>query len=303
MDACDGIELLGVLAAARERHTDAARLLAAAGAARRPLRYLAPRIHRQPRRGRTRRQPGPARPRRRPLHPGVGRRPSAHPRRRGSLRRPQRRRPQTTGHRLGQPDPRRTGGRPPCQRRPAKRRHRPAAVHCPRHRQGAPVPHLRQAQHHHPHRTGCTGSRTGSDRQMIWRVDIHSLSRRHTRSQPKMIRRGLVQVSELSPHYRLGRLCPGLRRPARGTARICQMSLNDGVWKLWRQAPGFWQRYTGGVPRRRQDGRGRLGGSGEGPRRKHGFDLNHVRPGGNWPGASAGTGGDRAAAKGWLWTR
>ena len=35
MDACDGIELLGALAAARERHTDAARLLAAADAARR----------------------------------------------------------------------------------------------------------------------------------------------------------------------------------------------------------------------------------------------------------------------------
>ena len=42
MAACDGIELLGVLAAARERHADAARLLAAADAARRPLRYLAP---------------------------------------------------------------------------------------------------------------------------------------------------------------------------------------------------------------------------------------------------------------------
>jgi predicted ATPase/DNA-binding CsgD family transcriptional regulator len=42
MDACDGIELLGVLAAARERPSDAARLLAAADAARRPLQYLAP---------------------------------------------------------------------------------------------------------------------------------------------------------------------------------------------------------------------------------------------------------------------
>ena len=42
MDACDGIELLGVLAAARERFTDAARLLAAADAARQPLQYLAP---------------------------------------------------------------------------------------------------------------------------------------------------------------------------------------------------------------------------------------------------------------------
>ena len=42
MDASDGIELLGVLAAARERFPDAARLLAAADAARRPLQYLAP---------------------------------------------------------------------------------------------------------------------------------------------------------------------------------------------------------------------------------------------------------------------
>jgi len=42
MDACDGIELLGVLATARERHADAARLLAAAEAARRSLQYLAP---------------------------------------------------------------------------------------------------------------------------------------------------------------------------------------------------------------------------------------------------------------------
>jgi len=42
MGACDGIELLGVLAAARERFADAARLLAAADAARQPLRYLTP---------------------------------------------------------------------------------------------------------------------------------------------------------------------------------------------------------------------------------------------------------------------
>jgi DNA-binding CsgD family transcriptional regulator len=42
MGACDGIELLGVLAAARERYPDAARLLAAADAARQPLQYLAP---------------------------------------------------------------------------------------------------------------------------------------------------------------------------------------------------------------------------------------------------------------------
>jgi len=42
MGACDGIELLGVLAAARERFTDTARLLAATDPARQPLRYLTP---------------------------------------------------------------------------------------------------------------------------------------------------------------------------------------------------------------------------------------------------------------------
>jgi hypothetical protein len=47
---------------------------------------------------------------------------------------------------------------------------------------------------------------------------------------------------------------------SRGVTRIYQMSLNDGVWKLWREASGFWQRYTRGVLRRRQDDQGRLGG-------------------------------------------
>ena len=42
MGACDGLELLGVLAAARERFSDAVRLLAAAEAARPPLQYLGP---------------------------------------------------------------------------------------------------------------------------------------------------------------------------------------------------------------------------------------------------------------------
>lgn len=30
----------------------------------------------------------------------------------------------------------------------------------------------------------------------------------------------------------------------RGVSRIYQMSVNDGVWKLWRDAPGFHQRFT-----------------------------------------------------------
>lgn len=32
---------------------------------------------------------------------------------------------------------------------------------------------------------------------------------------------------------------------SRGVARVYQMTLADGAWKVWREAPGFWQRYTG----------------------------------------------------------
>jgi hypothetical protein len=36
-----------------------------------------------------------------------------------------------------------------------------------------------------------------------------------------------------------------LQFDSRGISRIYQMSLSAGVWKLWRDAPGFYQRYTG----------------------------------------------------------
>jgi hypothetical protein len=32
---------------------------------------------------------------------------------------------------------------------------------------------------------------------------------------------------------------------ARNVFRIYEMSLSDGIWKLWRDAPGFFQRFTG----------------------------------------------------------
>lgn len=32
---------------------------------------------------------------------------------------------------------------------------------------------------------------------------------------------------------------------SRGVSRIYRMSLKDGIWKIWRDAPGFSQRFTG----------------------------------------------------------
>jgi hypothetical protein len=34
---------------------------------------------------------------------------------------------------------------------------------------------------------------------------------------------------------------------SRGVHRLYRMSLGDGVWKLWRDAPGFSQRFTGNL--------------------------------------------------------
>ena len=39
--------------------------------------------------------------------------------------------------------------------------------------------------------------------------------------------------------------CAMLYADERGVARIYQMSLEDGVWKMWRESPGFSQRMTG----------------------------------------------------------
>jgi hypothetical protein len=39
--------------------------------------------------------------------------------------------------------------------------------------------------------------------------------------------------------------CSTLYTDERGVARIYQMSLEDGVWKMWRESPGFSQRVTG----------------------------------------------------------
>ena len=45
----------------------------------------------------------------------------------------------------------------------------------------------------------------------------------------------------------------------RGVERIYQMSLNDGVWKLWREASGLLAALHRGVLRRRQDDQAGLG--------------------------------------------
>jgi hypothetical protein len=64
---------------------------------------------------------------------------------------------------------------------------------------------------------------------------------------------------------------------SRGVSRVYQMSLVSGVWKMWREAPGFWQRFTG---RFSDDGMTITASwekSGDGSNWKHDFDLTYAR--------------------------
>ena len=63
----------------------------------------------------------------------------------------------------------------------------------------------------------------------------------------------------------------------RGVERIYQMSLSNGVWKLWRDAPGFSQRLTGTFS---DDGNAitcRLEKSRDGSHWEHDFDLTYTK--------------------------
>lgn len=64
---------------------------------------------------------------------------------------------------------------------------------------------------------------------------------------------------------------------SRGVARIYQMSLHDGVWQLWREAPGFWQRYTGVFSDGGTTIKGAWEGSADGSQWKHDFDLSYIK--------------------------
>jgi hypothetical protein len=64
---------------------------------------------------------------------------------------------------------------------------------------------------------------------------------------------------------------------SRGVSRVYQMSFSDGVWKLWREAPGFWQRFSGKLSDDGRSIRGAWEQSPDGSSWKHDFDLIYTR--------------------------
>lgn len=64
---------------------------------------------------------------------------------------------------------------------------------------------------------------------------------------------------------------------SRGVHRIYQMSLEGGVWRLWREAPGFHQRFTGTLSADGQTITARWEMSEDGQRWRTDFDLSYAR--------------------------
>jgi hypothetical protein len=64
---------------------------------------------------------------------------------------------------------------------------------------------------------------------------------------------------------------------SRGVARVYEMSLDTDGWKLWRKAPGFWQRYRGVFSADGATITGAWEGSPDGAEWAHDFALTYIK--------------------------
>ena len=55
------------------------------------------------------------------------------------------------------------------------------------------------------------------------------------------------------------------------------MSFSEGVWKMWREAPGFWQRYEGRVSQNGKTITTRWEKSSDGTTWEHDFDVTYTK--------------------------
>src|SRR5258708_4379141 len=81
----------------------------------------------------------------------------------------------------------------------------------------------------------------------------------------------LIGRDDSTPNYTV------LYYDSRGVSRIYQMSFLDGVWKMWREAPGFCQRFEGNVSNDDNTIAARWDKSPDGTTWVHDFDLMYTR--------------------------
>ena len=63
----------------------------------------------------------------------------------------------------------------------------------------------------------------------------------------------------------------------RQVSRIYEMSLNNDQWKIWRESPGFWQRYEGKISNDRNMITAQWEKSTDGLHWEHDFDVRYTR--------------------------
>jgi hypothetical protein len=64
---------------------------------------------------------------------------------------------------------------------------------------------------------------------------------------------------------------------SRGVARVYQLRLEGGTWRLWRDGPDFWQRFTGTLAEDGTSIAGTWDSSPDGSSWQHDFDLLYTR--------------------------
>lgn len=81
----------------------------------------------------------------------------------------------------------------------------------------------------------------------------------------------IIGVDDSSEQYTM------LYSDARGVFRVYQMTLSDGEWELWREAPGFSQRFTGTFNDACDTITGSWKKSEDGTNWEHDFDLTYTK--------------------------
>ena len=80
----------------------------------------------------------------------------------------------------------------------------------------------------------------------------------------------------LGPDDTAGTYCM-LYFDSRGVSRIYQMSLGEGVWKLWRDFPGFFQRFTAAISEDHNILDGFWEMSSDGTNWEHDFNIKYMK--------------------------
>lgn len=130
-----------------------------------------------------------------------------------------------------------------------------------------------------------------------WNVEMSSMSFQpnpsavaHWRVSFEWLEGGIFMIQheeEISPEYPHGTWIIGaddaaetycvLHYDSRGVSRIYQMSLSNAVWKVWREFPGFSQRFSGTFSEDKKTITASWEKSLDGSNWEHDFDLKYTK--------------------------